>query len=230
MIEIACFNAHSARLAQEAEADRVEICADYEAGGLTPSFEQLTLLRRKIDLPSFVMIRPRGGGFVYTASELQEMKDNILRFKDIADGFVFGVLDESGKIDVERNTQLVRLAGPKPCTLHRAFDTTPDLDQALEDAIRCGFRTILTSGGQTNAIAGMETIVGLVEQCQGRIEIMPGGGVRSSNIELLKLTTKSQWFHSSAIVGDGETADIDEVRSLKRHFNRGAHENSATET
>ncbi|KAF2233231.1 copper homeostasis protein CutC [Viridothelium virens] len=215
MLEIACFNNHSACLAEEAGADRIELCADYAVGGTTPRLEDCTLLRNKVQIPIFVMNRPRGGSFVYTEAELTKMRDDISRFKDIADGFVFGVLDESGMVDVAQNTELVTLASPKSCTFHRAFDQIPDKLHALEEVIRCGFQTILTAGGGTSAVAGIETIERLVERSQGRIAIMPGGGIRSSNIADLKSTVGSQWFHSAAITDRDEVADVNEIRELK---------------
>ena len=217
MLEIACFNVQSACLAQEARVDRIEFCAEYEIGGVTPHIEDLILLRSKVDLPVFIMIRPRGGSFVYSDNEMRTMSDDIQRLKDLADGFVFGVLDESGKVDVERNTQLVALANPKQCTFHRAIDQTPDLFQAVEEVIHCGFHTVLTSGAQASAIQGAETISRLVKRYKDSIEIMAGGGVRSSNIEYLKSMAGSQWLHSSAIISNGEVADENEMRRLKAH-------------
>ncbi|KAI9665961.1 MAG: hypothetical protein M1821_003896 [Bathelium mastoideum] len=215
MLEIACFNIESAYLAYEAGADRIELCTEYQAGGVTPNYEDLTLLRSRINVAIFVMIRPRAGSFCYSDSELEQMKVDILRFKDAADGFVFGVLGEDRKVQVAKNAQLVALANPKPCTFHRALDLTPDLFQALEDVIKCGFRTILTSGGHASATMGMEKIAKLVEQSKDRISIMPGGGVRSSNIQELKSVTGSQWLHSSAITGQGEVVDAHEVWQMK---------------
>ncbi|KAL9084965.1 MAG: hypothetical protein Q9165_007831 [Trypethelium subeluteriae] len=215
MLEIACFNNRSACLAEEAGADRIELCADYAVGGITPRLEDCLLLRNQVQIPIFVMNRPRGGSFVYTEAELTKMRDDMLRFKDIADGFVFGVLNESGKVDVAQNTVLITLASPKSCTFHRAFDQTPDLLHALEEVIRCGFQTILTSGGQSSAVTGVNTIERLVERSQGRIAIMPGGGIRSSNIKDLKSAVGSRWFHSAAITDRGEIADVNEIRELK---------------
>lgn len=215
MLEIACFNVQSAYLAQEAGADRIEFCADYKIGGTTPHAEDLALLRSKVNIPIFVMIRPRGGNFVYNDSELERIREDIRRFRDVADGFVFGALRETGNVDIEHNTQLVSLASPKPCTFHRAFDHTPDLIQAAEEIIQCGFQTILTSGGQISAAAGVETITRLVQLCKGRIEIMAGGGVRTSNVEHLKAMTGSHWLHSAAIISGGEIADENEIRRLK---------------
>jgi copper homeostasis protein len=217
MLEIAAFRPESVCIAQDCGADRVEFCAGYEAGGTTPSLEALINIRDQVRIPVFTMIRPRGGNFVYTASELEQMKTDIRRFKLVADGFVFGLLDEAGQIDVEKNEMLVSLANPKPCTFHRAFDEVSDLRSATETIIQCGFRTILTSGGHAQASAGIKELAELVDQFHDQIDIMPGGGIRCSNIEELKKSTGSRWFHSAAITGKGELVDGNEVRSLKQH-------------
>jgi copper homeostasis protein len=165
------------------------------------------------------MIRPRAGNFVYSATEFQEMKDDLVRFKalGLADGFVFGILDGKGRVDVQRCKELVELAGDKPCTFHRAFDQIADEDMegALGDVVGCGFNTLLTSGGEADAVKGWERSKELVERAGGRIEIMPGGGVRSGNLEVLR-GTGAEWYHSSGIVegGDGCGGDESEMRRM----------------
>lgn len=214
-LEIACFNNASAVVAQAAGADRIELCDDMSAGGVTPSLDALLELRSKIATPIFVMIRPRGGDFVYTSHEFETMKLDLIRFKDVVNGFVFGILGRDGDVDVEKNRQLVELARPLPCTFHRAFDATINPVLALEGVIGCGFKTILTSGGEANVIAGVDMLSKLVESAAGRIEIMPGGGVRSSNVQMLKAQTGAKWYHSSAVTGQGDAADTIEVKDLK---------------
>jgi copper homeostasis protein len=166
------------------------------------------------------MIRPRGGDFLYSDAEFEQMKHDLHTIRSASappgrlSGFVFGILDARGQVDVLRNSELVASARPLSCTFHRAFDETKDLDQALEDVIACGFKTILTSGGAGDAVAGAEVLGRLVERAKGRIIVMPGGGVRSSNIGLLKEKTRANWFHSSAVVGD--EISVEEVRLLRR--------------
>ena len=124
-LEIACFNAPSAVVAAAAGADRIELCADRSVGGITPPLSDLEALRPQVKIPVMIMIRPRGGGFVYSDEEFIEMKGDIERVRGLADGFVFGVLKEEGgvvKVDEERNLELVKLASPLPCTFHRAID------------------------------------------------------------------------------------------------------------
>ena len=122
-LEIACFNLKSAIIAQENGADRVELCAEMKEGGTTPDFEITKQARKELTIDLNVMIRPRGGDFVYTNAEFEQMKAEILAFKKLnVDGFVFGILDKDGNFDKEQNMELVALANPIPCTFHRAFD------------------------------------------------------------------------------------------------------------
>ena len=161
------------------------------------------------------MIRPRGGNFIYSDEEFEQMKKDIPHFKKMnANGFVFGILNEDGSVNVNRSKELVELANPLPCSFHRAFDVSNNLLKNLEDVIECGLKTILTSGQTKSAMEGVEQLKQLVEHSKDRIVIMPGGGVRSSNIELLKEQVTTSYYHSSAIVKD-DVADLQEVKLLK---------------
>lgn len=213
-LEIACFNARSVRIAQRSGADRIEFCAGHEVGGITPDFDVLCEIKAEITIPVFVMIRPRGGNFTCSDSEFAQMKSDIKKFQPVANGFVFGILTANGSIDIGRNAELVQLAN-LPCTFHRAFDAAADPDSALEGLIRCGFQNILTSGGSGNAIDNLENLTELIRKASGRITVMPGGGVRSSNTEAL-LHTTATWFHCAAITGNGQTADASEIAKIKR--------------
>jgi len=215
-IEIACFNPESAMIAFENGADRIELCHGLSEGGTTPDFEITKQLREKINIPIFVMIRPRGGDFTYSDEEFEQMKSDLIQLKSLnVDGFVFGILDDNDEIDVERNKILVELASPYPCTFHRAFDRAKDLENSLEKVIDCGFKTILTSGQKPNVSEGKENLKKLVELSNGRIEILVGGGLRSSNIEEIREFTKAGYFHSSAITDGGEFANATEIIFLK---------------
>lgn len=215
-LEIASFNVNSALIAQEFGADRVELCAGMEVGGTTPSDEDIIQLREKLTIKLNVMIRPRGGNFVYTDEELKVMKQDILRIKSLGvDGLVFGVLHDDNTIHVAQNTELVRLAAPLPCTFHRAFDDVQDFSKAIEEVISCGFKTILTSGCESNVDLGINNLTKLVELANSRIEIMPGGGLRSTNIRRILNQTKATYYHSSAITDGGDTAVGVEVLALK---------------
>lgn len=219
-LEIACFNPESALIAALNGANRLELCDRMDLGGITPDFNWVKNLLPKISIPAYVMIRPRGGDFCYSKNELAQMKSEIERFKTInVKGFVFGVLTPEMDLNITANTELVECAKPFPCTLHRAFDRTNNLITSLENAIQCGFKTILTSGGQENAFAGAENLKNLVVSANKRIQIMPGGGVRSSNLKELISITNAHFYHSSAVVSGTTNADAEEIRQLKTILN-----------
>lgn len=215
-IEIACFNPESALIAFENGADRIELCDGLSEGGTTPDFNTAKELRDKINIPIFVMIRPRGGDFTYSESEFEQMKMELTALKSLnIDGFVFGILNEKDEVNLEQNRILVEMAAPLPCTFHRAFDRAADLENSLEKVIECGFKTILTSGQKPNVSEGKENLKKLVELSAGRIEILVGGSLRSTNIEEIRAFTHAGYFHSSAITDGGAFANPDEVIALK---------------
>ena len=204
-LEIACFNFNSAIIAQQNGADRVELCANMKEGGITPDIEITRIAREKLTIDLNVMIRPRGGDFVYSDDEFEQMKAEILQFKKLkVDGFVVGILNADGTVNEEQNKELVALAFPIPCTFHRAFDVVKNIYQSLETVIECGFKTILTSGQGKNVVEGIDVLSELVKKANNRITIMPGGGLRSTNSKLLKVKTGANFYHSSAIVDSSE--------------------------
>ncbi|WP_353150431.1 copper homeostasis protein CutC [Flavobacterium sp.] len=214
--EIACFNLESAILAQKAGADRVELCANLSVGGTTPSVEMIQKAREHLTIDLYIMIRPRGGNFVYSEAEFNQMKSEIESIKELGvNGFVFGILYEDDTINIEQNKKLVAEAYPFPCTFHRAFDAVSNYEQALEAVISCGFSTILTSGAFSNVMEGNEVLKKLVYQAKNRIEIMPGGGLRSTFISELNKIIGANWYHSSAITDGSEIADPKEIIQLK---------------
>lgn len=219
-LEIACFNLESALIAQENGADRVELCDGIEFGGITPTFEITKKARQLVAVDLYVMIRPRGGNFVYSDSELEQMKSDIIQFKKLnVDGFVFGILNEDRTINVTQNSELVDIAKPFPCTFHRAFDEISDAFLSLEAIINCGFETILTSGQAKNVVEGKERLSDLVSKANNRIVILPGGGLRSNNIQMIQNETNANFFHSSAITDATEIANPTEIHALKSNSN-----------
>jgi copper homeostasis protein len=217
-LEIACFNETSAKIAAECSVDRIEFCADFKAGGTTPDLEATKRIIKNVDI--LVMIRPRGGNFVYTDAEFETMKASIVAFKKIGiQGFVFGILNEDDTVNVIQNQLLVSLAHPLPCTFHRAFDRAKAPFEALENIIDCGFRTILTSGQPKNAVSGIPQLQKMIEKANDRIAILPGGGVRSTNIGLLKKALKTAFYHSSAVIDETEIADKHEIYALIKNLN-----------
>jgi len=212
MLEIACFNVSSALTAINAGADQIELCANYQAGGVTPPIEWVRDLLGKTDeVPIKVMIRPRGGNFNYTHEEFSEMKDSITRFKRLVQGLVFGILDAENRVDEERNRELIGLADGTPCTFHRAIDETAIWSEAVSAVFRCGFRSILSNGGAN----GAPQVKALQSRFSVDLTVILGGGVRSSNIERLKRESQVDWMHSSAITGPKEEVEEEEIRKMK---------------
>ncbi|WP_017494895.1 copper homeostasis protein CutC [Flavobacterium sp. WG21] len=215
-LEIACFNYESAIIAQDNGADRIELCDDMRLGGTTPNLITAERVREKLTIKMHVIIRPRGGDFVYTEEEFLEMKQDIKQLKELGvDGFVFGILNQDGSINKEQNLELVQLASPLSCTFHRAFDVVNSIEQGLEKVIACGFQTILTSGRGKNVEEGIFDLEVIQKLANDRIEIMPGGGLRSSNIKLLQEKLQPTSYHSSAITDQTETANPEEIKELK---------------
>ena len=215
LLEIACFNIASCLQAQQAGVDRIEFCADYSAGGVTPIHNDILKVKELLQIPLHVIIRPRGGNFVYTKEEIEQMKNDILFCKqnDIS-GVVFGVLTSENKIDKELNKELVQLAGSMSTTFHRAIDECKDIEEAMKDLVGLGFRRVLTSGGKQNALEGIATLKTLQEKFGKQITINPGGGIRSSNIEKLIEETGCYEFHSAAITNNTDLVDAKEAKQL----------------
>jgi copper homeostasis protein len=199
ILEIAANSVASALAAQEGGAGRVELCTALELGGLTPSYAQIALAREKLTIPLYVLIRPRAGDFLYNDLECETMlRDIEACAKAGCDGVVLGVLDADGNIDMPRCRSLIAAAGSMGVTFHRAFDLTRDPLASLEDVIALGCERVLTSGQQASALEGVALIRLLVELVNGRIVVMPGGGIHAENIgDLIALTGASE-FHASA--------------------------------
>lgn len=186
LVEVCAFSLESCLTAQRAGAGRIELCGGMAEGGTTPSAGLIQLARQNLTIPLYVMIRPRGGDFLYSETELAVMRADIATAKSLgADGVVLGVLRADGTVDEAVTCQLVERAHPLPVTFHRAFDMTRDPLEALEAVIRAGAARILTSGQQPAAEAGLSVLRQLVEQAAGRIEIMAGAGVSFHNAGLL---------------------------------------------
>jgi copper homeostasis protein len=197
-LEVCIDSVESAVAAERGGARRVELCSDLLEGGITPGAGLITTVRRRVAIDLFVMIRPRGGDFCYTAPEFEVMQEEIRQARRLgADGVVLGVLDEDGCVDVVRTGQLVELAAPLPVTFHRAIDMTPDLLVSLEAILATGASRILTSGGAPDATCGVAEIARMVQAANGRLTIMPGGGVSTDTIGAIAETTGASEFHSS---------------------------------
>jgi len=197
-LEIAVFNIHSALLAASAGADRIELCENPSDGGTTPSYGTLKSVREKVTIPVFPIIRPRGGDFLYNEEEFEVIQKDIHLCKELGfEGVVTGLLMADGSIDVARTSMLVEMAYPLEVTFHRAFDRAKDPSTALEMVINAGCQRILTSGQVPLAFDGRQLIKELIDQANSRIIIMPGSGIRSSNIAALASATGAEELHSS---------------------------------
>lgn len=198
-LEVIGFNIESCLAAQEAGAGRIELCGSPGEGGSTPSFGLIHAARKHLRIPVYVMIRPRGGDFLYSDAEFETMIQEIEVCKQAGiDGIVTGLLDSSGNIDIGRCRRLINRAFPLGATFHRAFDWVSNPLQALEDVIGLGFERILTSGLQPKAIDALPLLRKLVIQADERISIMPGSGVRPDNIQKIAEETGARELHSSA--------------------------------
>ncbi len=219
-LEIACFSLKGAEIAVKAGADRIEFCHNYAAGGISPPAKEVEQVKQVTGKPVFVMIRPRPGNFVYNNEEIRQMHANIESMKSAgADGFVFGVVDSYNALNEKECRKLISRASPLPCTLHRAFDNIPDKIKSLQLAFDCGFSRILTSGGAGNAIDNLVMLAKLVEESSGRIIIIPGGGLRSSNIDTIIKHTGAREYHSACITKKGITLpDPLEINILKERL------------
>ncbi|GAA4412181.1 copper homeostasis protein CutC [Nibrella viscosa] len=182
LVEICTYSLESCLTAQRAGAHRVELCSSVSEGGLTPSAGLIQQARRHLHISLYVMVRPRGGDFLYSETEMAVMQADIALSKTLgADGIVLGLLRADGTVDEDRTRQLVELASPLPVTFHRAFDMTPDPLEALEAVIRTGATTLLTSGQQPSVELGIELLGQLADRANDRIAIMAGAGVSRSN-------------------------------------------------
>lgn len=197
-LEAPVFSVEAALEAAAYGVNRLELCSNFPEGGETPSAGMLKFLKSEVDIPIFVMIRPRGGNFAYSQKELMVMKRDIELLGELgADGFVFGVLDYEGKVNASACETLIRTASEKPCTFHRAFDAVLDQFEALEIIKDLGFQRILTSGGKNTVTEGMDVIVELMKKAEGGISIMPGGGSKPEHVSAFSKTGQLHDIHAS---------------------------------
>lgn len=197
--EVCANSVASCVAAQEGGADRVELCAAIPEGGTTPSYGEIAVARRNIDIRLHVIIRPRGGDFLYSPLELETMVEDIRMARgEGADGLVFGCLTPTGDVDIEAMRRLMAAAEGLPVTFHRAFDRCRDPFEALKQLADMGVSRILTSGQQPTAPEGAALIRRLVDLADGKIAILAGCGVNEGNIRRLAEDTNAHEFHFSA--------------------------------
>ncbi|MBP8822572.1 MAG: copper homeostasis protein CutC [Flavobacteriales bacterium] len=219
-LEVCCYSLSSCITAQRAGAHRVELCAGAEVGGTTPLRETI-IAALDLGIPVVPMVRPRGGDFLYGTAELEEVRKAVRMCRELGcTAIVSGVQLRDGRLDAGAMKRIVDLAGPLEVACHKVFDGVPDAAEALETLVEAGCVRVLTSGMAADAMAGAHVLHGLVAQAGARIAVMPGGGVRSSNLEALARITGAREFHSSAITtaNAGHEADETEVRALAREL------------
>ena len=197
LLEVCCYSMECALEAQRRGADRIELCAAPQEGGLTPSLGVLKSVREAVTIPVHPIIRPRGGDFCYTAGEFAAMLDDVAAVKDLGfPGMVIGVLDADGRVDRARMKKIMAAAGTLAVTFHRAFDMCANPRQASVELAELGVQRILTSGQQASAEKGISLIRELISQSDTPI-IMAGAGVRAANLPLF-LQAGVKEVHSSA--------------------------------
>ncbi len=198
-LEVCAFNIQSCMIAERAGAVRVELCDNPVEGGTTPSYGTIRQAREKISILLYPILRPRSGNYFYDRDEYEIIRKDIEACKHLGcNGISVGAATINADIDTEWLKRVVEWAGPMGVTCNRVFDGTPDPFQALEDVISCGCERILTSGQQASAAQGASLIAKLVTQAGTRISIMPGAGLKSSNIAQLRKETGATEFHASA--------------------------------
>jgi copper homeostasis protein len=206
-VEICCGSLEDALEAEQGGADRVELCSALFLGGLTPSLGTVIEAKARLKVPFMVMIRPRGGGFCYTESEMAVMeRDTVLAGEQGADGIVFGILNADGSIDKERCKRIRKLIANRQAVFHRAFDVTPDPFRSLDQLVELGFTRLLTSGQEDTAPEGAPLIKRLIEYAGDRIEILPGGGIKLNSLRQVVESTGCKQVHLTAFTTRPDTS------------------------
>jgi len=183
LLEVCSASAEFAIAAVDAGADRVELCANLVEGGTTPSLAEVEVATERLDVPVMVMVRPRGGDFLYSDVEFEVMTRDVMRIREAgADGVVFGVLDAVGRIDRARTERLIDAARPLPVTFHRAFDVSRDLPESLDTLLELGVDRVLTSAGRACVLDALPLLAKLLARAGNAAVILPGGGIRGDNV------------------------------------------------
>lgn len=195
IIEVCAESYEHALKAEKAGADRIELCKDLHLDGLTPDYESAKKTIDSLNIPVYILIRPREGDFIYSNEEFELMKMDIIKFKEMGcKGIVSGVLNDDNSIDIERTKELVELSRPLEFTFHRAFDLVSDPFEEIENLIEIGVTRILTSGQKHKAIEGLELLEEFKNISKNRILIMPGSGI--SNMNFMKFNSFNE-IHGS---------------------------------
>lgn len=218
-LEICANSIESALNAQNGGADRVELCSELSVGGITPSKGMIQMAKELLDIPLYVLIRPRSGDFHYSIMELEIMKEDIAFCAEIGcHGVVIGALTQDRRIDQSKTTQLMQAARFMDVTFHKAFDAVQNQFEALDTLKDLGVQRILTSGGAETAAMGIDTLGELIDEADEEIIIMPGGGIRPENIEMLKGIGALE-YHSAAMAKGEKHSDLNMIKALRKALN-----------
>ena len=223
LLEVCANSLDSAIQAQKGGAHRIELCSALELGGLTPSVATIELTRQHLEIPVFVLIRPRAGDFCYSLEEWQVILRNIHLAKNLGvDGIVCGALKADGHIDIERTKELIAASRPLPFTFHRAFDRCPDPLLGLQQLMELGVDRVLSSGQESSAMAGRSVLKEMVAYAGSRIMILGGAGINSQNVKQLIVETGLREVHLSGKKKISKrTANVENVR-----FNQSGNDES----
>jgi copper homeostasis protein len=198
VFEVCAEDLESCAAARDGGADRIELCSALIEGGLTPSHALIRAAIAQSGLPIYTMLRPRGGDFIYSDDEFEIIQEDLEHARSLgANGFVSGLLQTDGNVDVDRMRRLVKQAAPLEMTFHRAFDMAAKLEDALEDVIATGCQRLLTSGGAADVYSGAGRLQTLTERADGRIAIAVGGGLRLNTATEVARVTGASHFHGS---------------------------------
>lgn len=209
-LEIVATSVQSAINAEKGGADRIELCSELGVGGITPSYGLLQQVLERTSIPVFVLVRPRGGNFVYSDDEFETIKKDIQLCKDLGcSGIVSGILKDDNSINLIRTQELIKLSKPLSFTFHRGFDLTPSPFQSLEELIEIGAERILTSGQKKSAEKGLNFLIELKNRADKRIIILPGGGINPENVHLFEKSGFSEIHASvSSVYQENESPKI----------------------
>ncbi len=215
-LEIAAFDLDSALAAGHAGADRIELCRDAAAGGLTPPLDWIERSTTEATVPVVAMIRSHANGWTFTADEHAAMRrDARAAIQAGATGVVWGALRADGALDEPALRALVDTVGPAEVVVHRAFDAARDLDEALDMLLACGVPRVLTGGGPGDAASNLARLAALVQRAGDALTVMPGGGVRAENVAEVVRQSGAREVHSGARIRGGAAVDPAEARRLR---------------
>jgi copper homeostasis protein len=218
IFELAVFHPDSVVIAQACKVSRIELCDNYAVGGLTPSIDNFIAARKIFEGPIMVMIRPQAGSFFYDEIVFNKMLQEIKTFDGLgADGFVLGCLNSNYSVNASQLERLIQAANKKHVTFHRAIDEVNDYEQGLQDLIKCGVKSVLTTGKMKSALEGKGVINQMINKNENQLNFIAGGGVRSNNVEELLHDSLISEIHSAAISNNPDfIADKDEVMEIMK--------------